>query len=54
MQVEYISFSAHADFTSTQDYISILQPPNIVLVHGDSNEMGKLKGALNQKFKDRI
>jgi len=24
-----------------------LQPPNIVLVHGDSNEMGKLKGALN-------
>ncbi len=52
MSVEYISFSAHADFTHTQDYIQTLQPPNIVLVHGDSNEMGKLKNALNLKYKD--
>lgn len=29
------SFSAHADFKATQDYIDVLQPPNIVLVHGD-------------------
>lgn len=43
MSVEYISFSAHVDYTDTQDYIQLLQPPNIILVHGDSNEMGKLK-----------
>lgn len=54
MSVEYISFSAHADFKHTQDYIEILQPPNIVLVHGDQNEMGKLKNALVGIYKDRI
>lgn len=35
MSVNYESFSAHADFLATKDYIEILQPPNIVLVHGD-------------------
>ena len=35
MSVNYESFSAHADVLATQDYIEILQPPNIVLVHGD-------------------
>lgn len=43
MSVETISFSAHADFQHTKDYVQILQPPNIVLVHGDQNEMNKLK-----------
>lgn len=54
MQVQYISFSAHADYQHTQDYIEILQPPNIVLVHGDSNEMGKLKNALMKIYKEKI
>ena len=54
MSVEYISFSAHADYLHTQDYIEILQPPNIVLVHGDQNEMGKLKNALVGIYKDSI
>ena len=35
MSVNYESFSAHADLRGTEDYIEILQPPNIVLVHGD-------------------
>ena len=35
MSVESISFSAHADYQHTRDYVEILQPPNIVLVHGD-------------------
>ncbi len=35
MQVDYISFSAHADFRHTHEYIEQLQPANIVLVHGD-------------------
>ena len=31
-----------------------MQPPNIVLVHGDSNEMGKLKQALTQQYRNKI
>mmetsp|Transcript_5334 Transcript_5334/g.6830 ORF Transcript_5334/g.6830 Transcript_5334/m.6830 type:complete len:114 (-) Transcript_5334:541-882(-) len=54
MSVEYISFSAHADYGNTRDFIATLMPPNIVLVHGDQNEMGKLKNALDASYKDRI
>ncbi|ETO64523.1 hypothetical protein F444_17968 [Phytophthora nicotianae P1976] len=39
--VEYISFSAHADFVGTSGFVEKLTPPNIVLVH-----------ALNKKFND--
>jgi len=35
MSVETISFSAHADFVHTRDYIEQVLPPNIILVHGD-------------------
>lgn len=54
MSVEYISFSAHADYGHTKDFIETLMPPNIVLVHGDQNEMGKLKNALDASYKDKI
>jgi cleavage and polyadenylation specificity factor subunit 3 len=37
MTVDTISFSAHADFLNTREYIEKLLPPNIVLVHGDSS-----------------
>jgi len=35
ISVETISFSAHADFFHTRDYIEQVLPPLIVLVHGD-------------------
>jgi cleavage and polyadenylation specificity factor subunit 3 len=54
MEVQTISFSAHADFQHTKDYVEILQPPNIVLVHGDQNEMGKLKNQLHIEFKNKF
>nr|CCA21396.1 cleavage and polyadenylation specific factor 3 puta [Albugo laibachii Nc14] len=50
--VEYISFSAHADFVGTSGFVEKLVPPNIVLVHGEKNEMMRLKSALNKKFHD--
>ncbi|DAZ96045.1 TPA: hypothetical protein N0F65_000040 [Lagenidium giganteum] len=50
--VEYISFSAHADFVGTSGFVEKLMPPNIVLVHGEKNEMMRLKSALNRKFND--
>jgi len=43
MTVEVISFSAHCDFKQTSHFIKKLRPPNIILVHGDQNEMAKLK-----------
>mmetsp|Transcript_68090 Transcript_68090/g.215416 ORF Transcript_68090/g.215416 Transcript_68090/m.215416 type:complete len:543 (+) Transcript_68090:230-1858(+) len=50
MRVYYISFSAHADYTQTSDFLSQLSPPNVVLVHGEATEMGRLKAALQHKF----
>lgn len=50
--VEYISFSAHADFVGTSGFVEKLVPPNIVLVHGEKNEMMRLKSALAKKFHD--
>lgn len=53
MQVHYISFSAHADFAQTSAFLEELMPPNIILVHGEANEMGRLKQKLMSQFADR-
>ena len=50
MSVTYISFSAHADYNQTADFLSTLSPENIILVHGEANEMGRMKAALQRKF----
>ncbi|KAD3067394.1 hypothetical protein E3N88_35274 [Mikania micrantha] len=53
MQVHYISFSAHADCAQTTTFLEELMPPNIILVHGEANEMGRLKQKLVTFFADR-
>lgn len=53
-RVEYISFSAHADFKQTSEFVRALLPPHIVLVHGEANEMGKLKQGLTDQYKGAI
>ncbi|KAB2628385.1 phospholipase D delta-like [Pyrus ussuriensis x Pyrus communis] len=53
MQVHYISFSAHADSVQTSAFLEELRPPNIILVHGEANEMGRLKQKLVTQFADR-
>lgn len=50
MSVAYISFSAHADFNQTSEFIDALKPPHIILVHGEESEMNKLKQALIRKY----
>jgi len=40
------SFSAHTDFKQTSGFIRALKPPHVVLVHGEANEMNRLKSAL--------
>ena len=49
MSVDAISFSAHADFPQTSEFIDELQPAHVVLVHGEATEMGRLKRALEQR-----
>ncbi|KAG5528494.1 hypothetical protein RHGRI_029250 [Rhododendron griersonianum] len=52
IQVHYISFSAHADYAQTSAFLKELMPPNIILVHGEANEMGRLKQKLITLFAD--
>ena len=49
MSVDAISFSAHADFPQTSEFIERLAPPHVVLVHGEATEMGRLRKALEQQ-----
>ncbi|XP_046546070.1 LOW QUALITY PROTEIN: cleavage and polyadenylation specificity factor subunit 3-like [Haliotis rubra] len=50
--VDYISFSAHADYQQTSEFLRALKPPHVVLVHGEANEMSRLKGALQREYED--
>ena len=52
MSVDYISFSAHADYRQISEFVRTLKPPEIVLVHGESNEMGRLKKALTVEYEN--
>lgn len=53
LTVEYISFSAHVDYKENSEFIEQVGSKNLVLVHGDSNEMGRLKSALTSKYAER-
>jgi cleavage and polyadenylation specificity factor subunit 3 len=46
IRVEVISFSAHSDYRQSSDLITSINPPNIVLVHGESKMMRDLKSRL--------
>ena len=50
LHVSYISFSAHTDYKQTSGFIRALRPPHVVLVHGEANEMGRLKAALVREY----
>lgn len=50
MDVEEISFSAHADSKETKDFVRQVDPTCIVLVHGSSKNAEDLKGDLIKTF----
>ena len=50
INVEEISFAAHVDFEQNAEFIDLVSPKTIVLVHGESNPMGRLKSALLSKY----
>ncbi|XP_012679369.1 cleavage and polyadenylation specificity factor subunit 3 [Clupea harengus] len=52
MSTDYISFSAHTDYQQTSEFIRALKPPHVILVHGEQNEMARLKAALIREYED--
>lgn len=53
MSVDAISFSAHADFPQTSEFVAAVKPPHVVLVHGEATNMGRLREALLKQAKQR-
>lgn len=53
MSVDYISFSAHTDYQQTSEFIRLLKPNHVVLVHGEQNEMSRLKSALQREYENQ-
>lgn len=49
-QIEEISFAAHVDFRENLEFIEKVGARNVILVHGESNPMGRLKSALLSNF----
>jgi cleavage and polyadenylation specificity factor subunit 3 len=53
MTVEYISFSAHVDFTQNSQFIDECQPTHLFFVHGEANEMQRLRNVVQQRNEKR-
>lgn len=51
MQVEYMSFSAHADAKGIMQLIANCEPRNVMLVHGEAAKMEFLKDKIREEFK---
>ena len=49
--VDYVSFSAHVDFVQNRGFITQVDPKHIILVHGQKDEMGRLKSALLLQYR---
>ncbi|KAJ1554586.1 Cleavage and polyadenylation specificity factor subunit 3, partial [Nowakowskiella sp. JEL0078] len=53
LEVHYISFSAHVDFRQNSQFIEEVAAPHLILVHGESNEMGRLRSAMESRYAER-
>lgn len=49
--VDYVSFSGHVDFVQNRVFITKVVSKNIILVHGQKDEIGRLKNALSLLYK---
>ncbi|ORE00538.1 CPSF3 [Hepatospora eriocheir] len=49
MTVEYISFSAHVDYTQNSEFIDECEPKHLFLVHGEATEMFRLKATISTR-----
>ncbi|KAG4305104.1 hypothetical protein PORY_001274 [Pneumocystis oryctolagi] len=53
MTIEEISFEAHVDYIQNSQFIDLINANHIILVHGEQNNMGRLKSALLSKYSHR-
>ncbi|KAI6121578.1 beta-lactamase-like protein [Pisolithus sp. B1] len=53
LSVDYISFSAHVDYSQNSEFIEQVKAQHVVLVHGEATAMGRLRAAMAARFKDR-
>lgn len=53
LSVDYISFSAHVDYTQNSRFIDEVKAKHIVLVHGELKNMSGLRAALQSRYSDR-
>ncbi|KAF5348747.1 hypothetical protein D9758_006830 [Tetrapyrgos nigripes] len=53
ISVDYISFSAHVDFSQNSEFIELVKAQHVVLVHGEQNAMGRLRAAMASRYKER-
>ncbi|KAH9942274.1 mRNA 3'-end-processing protein YSH1 [Epithele typhae] len=53
LSVDYISFSAHVDYSQNSEFMELVKPQHIVLVHGEATGMGRLKAAMQDRYRSR-
>ncbi|KAJ8515603.1 hypothetical protein ONZ45_g7016 [Pleurotus djamor] len=53
ISVDYISFSAHVDFSQNSEFIELVKAQHVVLVHGEQNNMARLRAAMTARYKER-
>ncbi|KIK67458.1 hypothetical protein GYMLUDRAFT_37588 [Collybiopsis luxurians FD-317 M1] len=53
ISVEYISFSAHVDYSQNSEFIEAIKAQHVVLVHGEQTAMGRLRAAMTSRYKER-
>lgn len=54
MQVEYMSFSAHADAKGIMQLVGQAEPENVLLVHGEAKKMEFLRQKIEQEFRRQL
>lgn len=50
LSVDEISFAAHVDFRQNSEFIDLVGASHVILVHGETTAMGRLKSALLSKY----
>jgi len=53
ISVEYISFSAHVDYSQNSEFIELVKAQHVILVHGEQTAMGRLRAAMTSRYKER-
>ncbi|RXW15316.1 hypothetical protein EST38_g10539 [Candolleomyces aberdarensis] len=53
MSVDAFAFSAHVDYAQNAEFIQAVNAEHVVLVHGEKNNMNRLRAAMELKFKEQ-